>query len=115
MVPITFTDNDGVVWDVWEVARPHEPFADTADVPTLTRSEQAQNGHLCFLSARGKRQLDGYPRFWSVLSAQALQRLCDMAYPVGHAEIKAVTEGSSAAVSRGDVDDSANRGAVDTS
>jgi hypothetical protein len=87
-VPITFTDDDGVVWDVWEAARTRPVIR--GDVTRMTPSveEGYLKGLLCFLSARGKRRLEGYPRYWSVLSEGALKRLCLMAEAVPHSEIR---------------------------
>jgi hypothetical protein len=87
-VPVTFTDDDGVVWDVWEVIRTKATTSDAIASPAYGSGDSTSEGRLCFLSARGKRRLDFYPRFWSVLSDAALQRLCRMAEGVSHADIK---------------------------
>jgi hypothetical protein len=91
-VPITFTDDDGVVWDVWEVTRTRLALGDSGLLAGRSPGDAAVETTLCFLSARGKRRLDRYPRFWSVLSDAALQGLCRMAQAVAHADIRPVED-----------------------
>jgi hypothetical protein len=65
---MTFLDEDGVTWDVWEVP----PGADVDDA----------RGWLYFFSADGKRRLSPYPEGWALLSPRALGELCRRAVPV---------------------------------
>jgi hypothetical protein len=109
-VPITFTDDDGVVWDVWEAKRPSSVSTEVAPVSSEVANYVMREGWLCFLSARGKRRLDRYPRFWSVLSEAALKRLCLMAEAVPHSEIRDVEEVSRADLLLGGESDSQGRG-----
>jgi hypothetical protein len=87
-VPINFTDDDGVVWDVWEVTRTRAAPGHSAASDGPSFGDPPVERMLCFLSQRGKRRLDTYPRFWSVLSRAAFQRLCQMAQAVAHADIR---------------------------
>jgi hypothetical protein len=107
-VPVTFTDDDGVVWDVWEVIRTRAMTSDAIASPAHRSGDSTPERSLCFLSARGKRRLDLYPRFWSVLSDAAFQRLCRMAEGVSHPDIQpsedpaeAMSEDGSGASGRG--------------
>jgi hypothetical protein len=65
---MTFIDEDGVTWDVWEVS----PHADSGD----------PRGWLYFFSADGKRRLSPYPEGWALLSPRALGELSRRADPV---------------------------------
>lgn len=91
-MPITITDDDGVMWDVWEVKHERPAIANPVTGTAPSVDYTGPEGSLCLLSARGKKRLYRYPRFWSVLSDAALRRLCAMADAVPHSEIRAIED-----------------------
>ena len=80
MALVTFTDSQGTVWSVWDVAR---PIAEKASMDYLAGGEY-QNGWLCFQPNLGdeRRRLSDYPDNWMSLDAMELEKLCNCATPV---------------------------------
>ena len=80
MALLTFTDSQGVIWSVWDVAR---PIAEKASMDYLAGGE-FRNGWLCFQPALGdeRRRLGDYPENWFTLDGEQLEHLCKRATPV---------------------------------
>lgn len=73
-----FRDEDGVVWEAWEVsaASLHDLSSGGCVEPEL------EEGWLCFLSGAEKRRLVSYPGGWQYLPERTLVELCGRAQRV---------------------------------
>jgi len=95
---VRYVDSSGWTWEVCELddKPPHAPpnarrdkgaFAsrhELADVaPKGGVASPDGDGTLYFISRRGTRKLNGYPRVWSSLTRQQLEALCDRAVAIG--------------------------------
>lgn len=95
---VRYVDSSGWTWEVCELddKPPHAPPAarretgafasrhELADRASKTASTSADGGGtLYFISRRGTRKLNGYPRVWSSLPRQQLEALCDRAVAIG--------------------------------